>query len=81
MQIPGHIDPVPVSRAPVLRADGRIDLVGLWRDQIRAELEQAGLDARQAKLRAKQIWHWVYNRGATRFAEMTDIAKAQHPWL
>jgi len=65
----------------VLRADGRIDLVGLWRDQIRAELEQAGLDARQAKLRAKQIWHWVYNRGATRFAEMTDIAKAQHPWL
>ena len=81
MQIPGHIDPVPVSRPPVLRADGRIDLVGLWRDQIRAELEQAGLDARQAKLRAKQIWHWVYNRGATRFAEMTDIAKAQHPWL
>ncbi len=81
MQIPGHIDPVPVSRDTMARADGRIDLVGLPRDAIRVHLEEAGLDARQAKLRAKQIWHWIYNRGATRFADMTDIAKAQHPWL
>jgi 23S rRNA (adenine2503-C2)-methyltransferase len=81
MQIPGHIDPVPVSRDTVARADGRIDLVGLPRDAIRVHLEEAGLDARQAKLRAKQIWHWIYNRGAIRFADMTDIAKAQHPWL
>ncbi len=81
MQIPGHIDPVPVERAPTLRADGRIDLVGLAKAQIRAELETAGLDLKAAKLRAKQIWHWIYNRGATDFAQMTDIAKAQHPWL
>jgi 23S rRNA (adenine2503-C2)-methyltransferase len=39
------------------------------------------MDDRQAKLRAKQIWHWIYNRGAGDFAAMTDIAKAQHPWL
>jgi 23S rRNA (adenine2503-C2)-methyltransferase len=81
MQIPGHIDPVPVDRAPTLREDGRVDLVGLSKAQIRAELLAAGLDEKQAKLRAKQIWHWVYNRGATEFAQMTDIAKAQHPWL
>ncbi len=81
MQIPGHIDPVPTPRAETLRADGRIDLVGLSRDSIRAALENAGLDFKAAKLRAKQIWHWIYNRGATDFAVMTDIAKAQHPWL
>jgi 23S rRNA (adenine2503-C2)-methyltransferase len=81
MQIPGHIDPVAVPRVPTLREDGRVDLVGLSKEQIRAELEAAGLDAKQAKLRGKQIWHWVYNRGATEFAQMTDIAKAQHPWL
>jgi 23S rRNA (adenine2503-C2)-methyltransferase len=81
MQIPGHIDPVPVSRPPILREDGRIDLVGLPRDSIRAALENAGLELKQAKLRAKQIWHWIYNRGATEFSVMTDIAKAQHPWL
>ena len=34
-----------------------------------------------AKLRAKQLWHWIYNRGVTEFALMTDIAKAQQPWL
>ncbi len=81
MQIPGHFDPVTVPRDTPLRADGRIDLVGLTRPQIGAALETAGLEAKAAKLRAKQIWHWIYNRGATEFAAMTDIAKTQHPWL
>ena len=81
MPIPGHIDPVPVPRAPSLRADGRVDLIGLSKAQLRETLADAGMDERQAKLRAKQIWHWLYNRGATEFAQMTDIAKAQHPWL
>jgi 23S rRNA (adenine2503-C2)-methyltransferase len=81
MAIPGHIDPVPVPRPEVPRADGRIDLVGLSRDAIRVVLADAGLEPKQAKLRAKQLWHWIYNRGATDFSVMTDIAKAQHPWL
>jgi 23S rRNA (adenine2503-C2)-methyltransferase len=81
MQIPGHIDPVPVARASSLREDGRVDLVGLTKDQLRDALAEAGLDARAAKLRAKQIWHWIYNRGASDFAHMTDIARAQQPWL
>ncbi len=81
MQIPGHIDPVAVPRAPTFREDGRVDLVGLSKALIRAELEAAGLDPKGAKLRAKQIWHWIYNRGVTDFTAMTDIAKTQHPWL
>ena len=81
MQIPGNIDPVTVPRAASVREDGRAELVGLTKDQIRAELEHAGLDAKGAKLRAKQIWHWIYNRGVSDFAAMTDIAKAQHGWL
>ena len=81
MPIPGHIDPVPVPRPAVVREDGRTDLIGLTRDQMRAVLADAGLEPKQAKLRAKQIWHWIYNRGATEFSAMTDIAKAQHPWL
>ena len=81
MQIPGHIDPVPVPRAITPREDGRVDLLGLSREQIRAELETAGLDAKQAKLRAKQIFHWLYHRGVTDFDAMTDIAKAQRPFF
>jgi 23S rRNA (adenine2503-C2)-methyltransferase len=81
MPIPGYIDPVPVPRALPVRADGRVDLIGLSKSQMREALLAAGLDERGAKLRAKQLWHWIYNRGATDFSLMTDIAKAQQPWL
>jgi len=81
MQSPGNIDPVPVPRAVAARPDGRVDLIGLSRPQLAAMLTDAGLDARQAKLRAKQLWHWIYNRGVTDFSVMTDIAKTMQPWL
>jgi 23S rRNA (adenine2503-C2)-methyltransferase len=81
MPIPGHIDPVPVPR-PKVAADGaRVDLVGLSKSEIRAALTEAGLDEKQAKLRAKQLWHQIYNRGATSFDAMSDIAKPQRAWL
>ena len=81
MPIPGPVDPVPVPRAASPRADGKVELVGRAKDQIRAALEEAGLEPKQAKLRAKQIWHWIYNRGVSDFAAMSDIAKAQRPWF
>jgi 23S rRNA (adenine2503-C2)-methyltransferase len=81
MPIAGTIDPVPVARAFPVRPDGRIDLLGLSREDIRAALETAGLDAKAAKLRAKQLWHWIYHRGVTDFDGMTDIAKTMRPWL
>ena len=81
MPIPGAIDPVPVPRGVVPRADGKVELVGLSKDQIRHELEAAGLEPKQAKLRAKQFWHWIYNRGVTDFERMSDVAKAQRGWF
>jgi 23S rRNA (adenine2503-C2)-methyltransferase len=83
MPIAGMNEPVPVPRGSdaLRRPDGRTELVGLSKAQIRAALESQGLDGRQAKLRAKQLWHWIYNRGASDFSTMTDIAKAQRPWL
>ncbi|WP_374412194.1 23S rRNA (adenine(2503)-C(2))-methyltransferase RlmN [Novosphingobium colocasiae] len=86
MAIPGQIDPVPVPRAAVVdgvtpRADGRVDLMGLPRKRIAELFEQAGLDTKAAKLRAKQVFHWLYHRGVTRFEAMTDIAKTMRPWL
>ena len=81
MSIPGQIDPVPVARNITPREDGRVDLIGLPKDRIRELFAEAGLDARQAKLRAKQVFHWLYHRGVTDFAAMTDIAKTMRPWL
>ena len=43
MPIPGAVDPVPVARAAKPRADGRQELVGLTKEQIRAAFEAAGL--------------------------------------
>jgi 23S rRNA (adenine2503-C2)-methyltransferase len=81
MTIPGQVDPVPVARDITPRADGRIDLMGIARARICDLFAEAGLDARQAKLRAKQVYHWLYHRGATDFDAMTDIAKTMRPWL
>ena len=86
MTIPGQTDPVPVPRAAAasgitVRDDGRIDLIGLPRTRIAALFAAAGLDAKAASLRAKQVYHWLYHRGATQFEAMTDIAKTMRPWL
>jgi 23S rRNA (adenine2503-C2)-methyltransferase len=81
MAIPGLIDPVPVPRPSAAAEGARVNLVGLAKAEIRDALRDAGLDERQAKLRAKQLWHQIYNRGATDFAAMSDVAKPQRGWL
>ena len=81
MPIPGQVDPVPVARDITPRADGHVDLIGLPKKDISALFEGAGLDKKQAKLRAKQVFHWLYHRGVTDFEAMTDIAKTMRPWL
>ncbi len=81
MPIAGLDNPVTTPRDVTPREDGRIDLVGLPQARICEILEEAGLDTKQAKLRSKQIFHWLYHRGATEFADMTDISKTMRPWM
>ena len=81
MPIPGNYDPVPVARDITPRADGRVDLIGLPKARIAELFESAGLDAKAAKLRSKQVFHWLYHRGVMDFDAMTDIAKTMRPWL
>lgn len=81
MPIPGQIDPVVTPRDITAREDGRIDLLGLPRARIAELFIEASLEAKAAKLRAKQVYHWIYHRGVTDFEAMTDIAKTMRPWL
>ena len=86
MAIPGNVDPVTVPREGLVdgvtpREDGRVDLIGLPRARIAELFAEAGLDAKAARLRAKQVYHWLYHRGVTEFEAMTDIAKTMRPWL
>ncbi len=51
--------------------DTRADLVGLTRDDLAREMEELG----EKPFRARQLWHWIYHRGATDFAAMTTLAR------
>ncbi|HEV2364220.1 MAG TPA: 23S rRNA (adenine(2503)-C(2))-methyltransferase RlmN [Caulobacteraceae bacterium] len=52
------------------------NLAGLTRGELRAALVEGGIaEARQAGMRAAQVWRWIHHHGATDFARMTNIAK------
>jgi len=61
----------PKDAATTASADTRTPLVGLSRTELAAELASLG----EKPFRAKQVWHWMYHRGAKTFAEMTDLGK------
>jgi 23S rRNA (adenine2503-C2)-methyltransferase len=53
----------------------RPSLVGMSRAELAAALGEIGVPAGQRKMRAQQLWHWLYVRGATGFDIMTSISK------
>ena len=60
---------------------GRINLVGLTRDKLRAVLVENGTPEKQAKMRVNQIWQWVYQWGVRDFHAMTNLSKAYRAQL
>ena len=55
---------------------GRESLIGLTRDELAARLLAAGVPVDRVRMRAKQLWHWIYHRGAAEFDAMTTIGGA-----
>jgi 23S rRNA (adenine2503-C2)-methyltransferase len=60
-------NPSELPRKPSLAGLGRVELAACLRD--------LGVSERQTRMRVSQLWSWLYVRGATDFAAMTDIAK------
>jgi 23S rRNA (adenine2503-C2)-methyltransferase len=62
-------------------ADGAVapadkgSLVGLSRADLSEALRTIGVPEQKLNMRARQIWHWVYVRGAKQFAEMSSLSK------
>ena len=54
---------------------GKINLIGLTRDQLRDALLAAGTAERQVNMRLGQLWQWLYHWGVRDFAAMTNLAK------
>ncbi len=65
----------PVSPHMENQTHTRMPLIGLDRAALAGILEKAGVPERQRRMRAQQIWRWIYNRGVTGFDRMTNIAK------
>jgi 23S rRNA (adenine2503-C2)-methyltransferase len=50
-------------------------LIGLSAEELETALQDVGIDAKPARMRARQLWNWVYVHGARDFAAMTNLAK------
>ena len=64
---------LPLTPAPVPATEP--SLAGATRAGLAQALREAGLPAGEIKMRAAQLWHWIYHRGARDFADMLNIAK------
>ncbi len=52
------------------------NLAGFTRSELCVLLgERFGLDEKQARMRASQLWRWIYDFGALDFSEMSNIGK------
>jgi 23S rRNA (adenine2503-C2)-methyltransferase len=69
MSAPQHAE---LFAPPAEREGAPRNLVGLSHEELAAVLAERGAPA----FRARQLWHWIYHRGATDFALMTTLAKS-----
>lgn len=57
------------------RTTAKPSLAGLGRERLRAAMATIGVPEKQQRMRATQVWRWLYLSGATSFDQMTDISK------
>nr|WP_034989917.1 23S rRNA (adenine(2503)-C(2))-methyltransferase RlmN [Bartonella schoenbuchensis] len=78
----------PGGACQVLKVDdteikerSKLPLIGLSHDEMVQALEKIGVPKHQTRMRVRQLWHWLYVRGVSRFDEMLNIAKPMRRML
>ena len=61
----------PMAGGAVVASGGKSDLVGLSRAELTAAMTAIG----QPAFRGRQLWNWIYHRGETDFAKMSNLSK------
>ena len=69
------LDHDPIAEAAALRAGDKPSLIGLSRTALAGALAAIGVPEVQLRMRVGQLWHWLYVRGITDFAAMTNVSK------
>ena len=72
MSIALDLNATPSSRTPLA---GKPSLVGLSKPEIAAALVATGISEREARMRASQLWNWIYVHGITDFERMSNVQK------
>ena len=70
--LPLGVEPIV---SPRYTFDENKSLIGLSHSEVAEKLKEIGVPEKQCKMRAQQIWHWIYLRGAKTFDEMSNISK------
>jgi 23S rRNA (adenine2503-C2)-methyltransferase len=68
----GFIEKLPLER---YAAPDKPSLIGMSRAELADAFGTAGVPDPQRRMRAEQVWNWLYVRGATDFAQMTSVSK------
>jgi 23S rRNA (adenine2503-C2)-methyltransferase len=55
---------------------GPNSLVGATRGELAVALLEAGVPERDLRMRAAQLWHWIYHAGIASFDRMGNVSKA-----
>jgi len=55
--------------------DTRLNILGLGKAELKAALSEMGVEPKKLRMRASQIFQWMYHHGVHDFAQMTNIAK------
>ena len=65
----------------LMAREAKPNLVGMSREAMRAALIEAGADPKQANMRVRQLWSWLYQKGVSDPEAMTDLAKPFRAFL
>lgn len=67
--------------AKICAEDKKPSLVGLTRAGLAEKLREIGVSEREIRMRAAQLWHWIYFHGAQNFDVMLNVSKAMRQQL
>src|SRR6476659_5746203 len=67
--------PAPASAALPVRPPAKRSLLGLNRPALSQALGELGVPEGALRMRSKQLWQWIYVRGARCFGDMTSVSQ------
>ena len=65
-----------IAALPGAKPHEKRSLIGLDRAELAEALTSIGVADKQARMRAGQLWNWLYLRGVDHFAGMSNISKS-----